>query len=57
MHIKLVRLEVGVKIALVECECGGRTFIPTAGATKTTPVRRRCPICRSVFDYPTDLEK
>jgi hypothetical protein len=57
MRIKLIRLEVGVKIALVECECGGRTFIPTKGATKDTPVRARCPIRRNSFDYPTDLEK
>ena len=57
MRIKLIRFEMGAKIALVECECGGRTFIPTAAATKATPVRVRCPICSSAFDYPTDLEK
>jgi hypothetical protein len=57
MPIKLISLDLQTNVATVECWCGGRALIPLTGVTKDTPWRERCPKCRSVFDYPTDLQK
>ena len=55
--VKLIHLDAGTSLAVVECDCGGRALVMTKGATEAKPSTATCPMGHRLFDYPNDVEK